>query len=116
MERDIKHPSQPRSVAEVLSQVDEMVKTGAAQELIPFPTNFTPLDQVLAGGVRPGDLVLVGGTPGVPPTSTRSPGRTPPARTWSSGVKFVGNGMSSCAAPVFTISSTCERTSATLRG
>jgi replicative DNA helicase len=65
MERDIKHPSQPRSVTEVLAQVDDMVKHGAAQELIPFPTNFTPLDQVLAGGLRPGELMLVGGTPGV---------------------------------------------------
>src|SRR5579864_8216627 len=65
MAQDIRHPSQPRSVAEVLASVDQMVRTGAAQELIPFPTNFTPLDQVLAGGLRPGDMMLVGGTPGV---------------------------------------------------
>ena len=65
MATDIRHPSQPRSVTEVLSSVDEMVRAGAAQELIPFPTNFTPLDQVLAGGLRPGDMMLVGGTPGV---------------------------------------------------
>ena len=65
MAEDVKHPSQPRTVAEVLSQVDEMVRTGKAGELIPFPTSFTPLDQVLAGGLRPGELVLVGGSPGV---------------------------------------------------
>src|SRR5436853_7921518 len=61
MAQDIRHPSQPRSVAEVLTSVDEMVRSGAAQELIPFPTNFTPLDQVLAGGLRPGDMMPVGG-------------------------------------------------------
>ena len=42
-----------------------MVRAGEAGELIPFPTNFSPLDQVLAGGLRPGELVLVGGSPGV---------------------------------------------------
>ena len=42
-----------------------MVRSGDAGELVPFPTNFSPLDQVLAGGLRPGDLALVGGSPGV---------------------------------------------------
>jgi replicative DNA helicase len=65
MAGDIRHPSQPRTLIEVLSQVDEMVRSGRAQELIPFPTNFSPLDQVLSGGLRPGELLLVGGNPGV---------------------------------------------------
>jgi replicative DNA helicase len=29
------------------------------------PTGFDPLDEVLAGGIRPGEVVLVGGKPGV---------------------------------------------------
>jgi replicative DNA helicase len=62
---DVRHPSRPRTVANVLQEVDEAVRTGQAAELIPFPTNFSPLDQVLAGGLRPGDMVLVGGSPGV---------------------------------------------------
>src|ERR1051325_5269642 len=70
MSKDVRHPAQPRSLVDVLSQVDEMVRSGAAQELIPFPTNFSPLDQVLAGGLRPGDLMLVGGSPGVGKTIT----------------------------------------------
>jgi len=65
MESDIRHPSEPRRLADVLASVDEMVRSGAAQELIPFPTMFSPLDQVLAGGLRPGDMMLIGGTPGV---------------------------------------------------
>src|SRR5690349_5998770 len=65
MATDIRHPSEPRKLSDVLASVDEMVRTGAAQELIPFPTMFSPLDQVLAGGLRPGDMMLVGGTPGV---------------------------------------------------
>jgi len=34
------------------------------------PTGFDPLDEVLAGGVRPGELLLIGGKPGVGKTIT----------------------------------------------
>lgn len=55
----------PRTVAEVFGNLDREIKLGRAQELIPVATGFVPLDQTLNGGVRPGDLILVGGVPGV---------------------------------------------------
>jgi replicative DNA helicase len=55
----------PRTVATVLQDLDEEIKAGTALDLVPIPTQFTPLDSVLGGGVRPGDLLLIGGTPGV---------------------------------------------------
>lgn len=55
----------PRTVADVLGQLHDEIESGQARELIPIPTSFDPLDSVLSGGIRPGDLTLVGGTPGV---------------------------------------------------
>jgi replicative DNA helicase len=60
-----RHPAQPRTVAEVLGTLDEDLRSGAGRDLIPLPTRFDPLDAVLGGGIRSGDLVLIGGTPGV---------------------------------------------------
>lgn len=57
--------TQPRTVADVLGQLDAEIKSGEAQRLVPIPTNFKILDATLGGGLRAGDLVLIGGTPGV---------------------------------------------------
>ena len=43
-----------------------------------LPTGFDPLDEVLAGGIRPGELLLVGGKPGV--------GKTIATRQWARSV------------------------------
>lgn len=61
----IRNKAVPRTVASVLDDLDRQVQAGGANELIPLGTEFTPLDSVLNGGIRPGDLVLVGGMPGV---------------------------------------------------
>ena len=49
-----------RSVAELLAAPPPAPRGAAA-----LPTGFEPLDTVLEGGLRPGDLTVVGGAPGV---------------------------------------------------
>ncbi|HEX9712083.1 MAG TPA: DnaB-like helicase C-terminal domain-containing protein [Actinomycetota bacterium] len=61
----IRNKTDVRSVANVIQQLDQQIKEGLAQELVPVPTEFTPMDNVLGGGLRPGDLTLIGGSPGV---------------------------------------------------
>jgi replicative DNA helicase len=55
----------PKTVAEVLRNLDAEMKAGRAAGLAPLPYGFDPLDAVLGGGMRAGELVLVGGVPGV---------------------------------------------------
>jgi len=65
-------------MTDVLSPRDDVVATATAAELLSgtgpqapqaratkFPTGFEPLDDVLGGGLRAQDLVLLGGRPGV---------------------------------------------------
>jgi replicative DNA helicase len=47
-----------------------------------FPTGFEPLDGVLGGGLRPGELVMVGGRPGV--------GKTVAALQWARCMAMAG--------------------------
>jgi len=58
-------PSGPASLAQVLSEVEQQVSNGVVERLRPLPTGFSPLDEVLNGGVRPGELLIVGGPFGV---------------------------------------------------
>ncbi len=58
-------PSGPMSLSQVIGEVEQQVNTGAAERLRPLATGFNPLDDVLNGGVRPGELVIVGGPFGV---------------------------------------------------
>jgi replicative DNA helicase len=67
--RQINHP-EPHSVAQVLQNLDEEIRNGEAADLVPVSTHFLPLDSVLGGGIRPGDLLLLGGSPGVGKTIT----------------------------------------------
>lgn len=54
----------PRSATSLLTEFDGELREGH-RELASRPTGFEPLDTVLGGGVRPGELTLVGGMPGV---------------------------------------------------
>lgn len=56
--------SSPRTVAKVLGDLDASIRSGQARELIPIATGYEPLDSTLAGGLHPGELLLVGGAPG----------------------------------------------------
>jgi replicative DNA helicase len=52
-------------VFSVLSGLEDELHTGQGKTFLPTPTGLSQLDHVLGGGVRAGDLVLIGGSPGV---------------------------------------------------
>jgi replicative DNA helicase len=72
----------PRSVFSVLSGLDEDLRTGQGKAFMPIPTGFQALDHTLGGGIRAGDLVLVGGSPGV--------GKTIVTLQWSRNIALSG--------------------------
>src|SRR5688572_15358599 len=53
------------SLAEVMAQAEVDVAEGATSRYRPLSTGFVPLDDVLNGGLRPGELLIVGGPFGV---------------------------------------------------
>lgn len=53
---------QGRNVSTIL---DDLERSGASIEKAPLPTGFEALDDALRGGVRPQELTIVGGKPGV---------------------------------------------------
>ena len=55
----------PRAVAEVLSWAQEQVRAGRSVSPVPHPTGFVPLDDYLGGGLRSGELALLGGPQGL---------------------------------------------------
>jgi replicative DNA helicase len=48
-----------------MARADAEVASGATARYRPLPTGFRPLDDVLSGGLRPGELLVVGGPFGV---------------------------------------------------
>ena len=58
---------QPATAA--LESLDRRVRSGEIGLVEPFPTGFHPLDRILDGGLRPGDLTLVGGVQAVGKTT-----------------------------------------------
>jgi len=53
------------TLAEVMVAADEQVARGDIGYLQVLPTGFSPLDDVLNGGLRPGELLVLGGPSGV---------------------------------------------------
>jgi replicative DNA helicase len=58
-----------RTLLEVLEDADEVLSAGRAAAATTWPTGFTPLDDVLGGGLRAGELTLVGGAQGLGKTT-----------------------------------------------
>ena len=58
-----------RSVQALLQQTDEALKRGARPGALVWPTGFDLLDSTLDGGLRSGELVLLGGTEGAGKTT-----------------------------------------------
>jgi replicative DNA helicase len=56
-------------LSDVLTNTDARLRDGAAGALRPWPTGFEPLDGILSGGVRPGELTLLGGPQGLGKTT-----------------------------------------------
>src|SRR6266540_4559943 len=54
----------PRSALDVLTNLNERVAAGKVDEFQPIGTGFVPLDKTIGGGLRPGELMLIGGAQG----------------------------------------------------
>jgi len=59
----------PQSTLTVLSQLSDKVSTGAIAEYQALPLGFTPLDKTLGGGIRAGEMLLIGGAQGTGKTT-----------------------------------------------
>src|SRR5688572_28396022 len=54
----------PRSALDVLTNLNERVASGSIEDLVPIATGFVPMDKTIGGGLRPGELMLIGGAQG----------------------------------------------------
>jgi len=59
----------PRSALDVLIDLNDRVVSGRIAEYQPIPLGFTPLDKTIGSGVRPGELLLIGGAQGTGKTT-----------------------------------------------
>jgi replicative DNA helicase len=59
----------PRSTIDVLGRLGDKVTSGHVAEYQPIALGFTPLDKSLGGGVRVGELLLIGGAQGTGKTT-----------------------------------------------
>lgn len=55
----------PATVAEVMADMEAQLANGELGRYLPLPTGFSPLDEILNGGLRPGELLVIGGPFGV---------------------------------------------------
>jgi replicative DNA helicase len=59
----------PRSALEVILDLNEKVSSGNVTEYQPVRLGFTPLDKTIGGGLRSGELLLLGGAQGTGKTT-----------------------------------------------
>src|SRR5687767_14551101 len=59
----------PRSALDVLTNLNERVASGRVDEFMPIATGFVPFDKTIGGGLRPGELMLIGGAQGAGKTT-----------------------------------------------
>ncbi len=59
----------PRSALDVLIDLNDRVVSGRLGEYQPIPLGFTPLDKTIGSGIRPGELLLIGGAQGTGKTT-----------------------------------------------
>lgn len=59
----------PVRLADVLAHTDRALREGGSPAPRPWATGFTPLDSLLSGGFRPGELVLLAGPQGLGKTT-----------------------------------------------
>ena len=62
--------STPRSLNQVLKEVDRRVIQGELDEYLPIPCGFDQIDRLIGGGLRRTELVLLGGPQGIGKTIT----------------------------------------------
>jgi replicative DNA helicase len=56
-------------LSDVLADTDARLRQGEVGAIRPAPTGFEPLDGILSGGLRPGELTLLGGPQGLGKTT-----------------------------------------------
>jgi replicative DNA helicase len=59
----------PRSALDVLVDLNDRVTSGEIGEYQPVPLGFTPMDKTIGTGLRPGELLLIGGAQGTGKTT-----------------------------------------------
>jgi replicative DNA helicase len=59
----------PRSALDVILDLNEKVNSGKVSEYQPVPLGFTPMDKTIGGGLRAGELMLIGGAQGTGKTT-----------------------------------------------
>jgi len=59
----------PRSAVDVLVDLNDKVVSGELGEYQPVPLGFTPMDKTLGAGIRPGEMLLLGGAQGTGKTT-----------------------------------------------
>ena len=59
----------PRSAVDVLVDVNDRVQTGQLGEYEPIPVGMVPIDRTIGGGLKPGELMLIGGAQGTGKTT-----------------------------------------------
>src|SRR5512147_2111468 len=59
----------PRSAVDVLVDVNDRVQTGQLGEYEPIPLGLVPTDRTIGGGIKPGELMLIGGAQGTGKTT-----------------------------------------------
>jgi replicative DNA helicase len=59
----------PRSALDVLVDLNDQVVSGKLGEYQPVPLGMTPLDKTIGGGLRPGEMMLIGGAQGTGKTT-----------------------------------------------
>jgi replicative DNA helicase len=64
-----RNPLRPRSAVEVLTGLSEKVSRGEVTEYQPIPLGLSPLDRTLGGGIRSGELIIIGGAQGTGKTT-----------------------------------------------
>jgi len=59
----------PRSALDVLVDLNDKITSGNLADYQPVPLGFTPLDKTIGGGLRAGELLLIGGAQGTGKTT-----------------------------------------------
>jgi replicative DNA helicase len=60
---------EPQTAMSILGSLTSKVSRGAVGDYQPMPLGFSPLDKSLGGGLRTGDLILIGGAQGTGKTT-----------------------------------------------
>jgi replicative DNA helicase len=59
----------PRSALDILVTLNDRISSGDVARYQPVPLGFTPLDKTIGGGIRPGEMLLLGGAQGTGKTT-----------------------------------------------